>query len=108
MQAPAHGQQLELRMCGYQTFGVVEDIDGVAAVTGHHGHTDARPPVQIMRTGLGGRHAEFALQLGDQGRVTDRFCLSERTSPSSTSNSSQPIHIGSSARESVMGPAPGW
>ena len=27
------------------------------------------------------------------GRITDRFCLSDRTSPSSTSNSSQPIHI---------------
>src|SRR5271166_6808333 len=27
------------------------------------------------------------------GRITERFCLSERTSPSSTSNSSQPIHI---------------
>src|SRR6201998_226812 len=28
------------------------------------------------------------------GRITERFCLSDRTSPSSTSNSSQPIHIG--------------
>ncbi len=39
-------------MCGYQTF----EIDGVAAVTGHHGHTDARRRYRSARTGLGGRH----------------------------------------------------
>ena len=31
------------------------------------------------------------------GRITDRFCLSDRTSPSNTSNSSQPIHISGAA-----------
>ncbi len=62
-------------------------------VTGH-GYL-CRPPVQIMRTGLGGRHAEFR-PTATRGRVTDRFCLSERTSPSK--EFSQPIHIGSSAR----------
>ncbi len=46
-----------------------------------------------VRSGLGGRHAELALQLGDHGRTTERFCFSECTSPSSRSNSSQPIHI---------------
>ena len=46
-----------------------------------------------MRTGLGGRHANLRCSSATTGRTTDRFCLSECTSPSSTSNSSQPIHI---------------
>jgi hypothetical protein len=46
-QAPACGQQLELGVSGYQTFGLVENVNDVAAVTGQHGHADARPTVQI-------------------------------------------------------------
>ena len=53
-QAPVRGQQLELRMCGDQTFGRVQDVDGMAAVAGHHRHTDTRSAVQVARTGLGG------------------------------------------------------
>ena len=41
------------------------------------------------------------------GRMTERFCFSERTSPSRTSNSSQPIHIvasgGAEAAAAVAG-----
>jgi hypothetical protein len=76
LQAPARGQQLELGVSGHQAFGGVENVDDVAAVTGHHGHSDARPAVQIARTGLGGGHTELALQLGDY-RTDHRSLLFE-------------------------------
>jgi hypothetical protein len=38
------------------------------------------------------------------GRITDRFCLSDRTSPSNTSNSSQSIHIARVTEEAAPGP----
>ena len=65
-------------MCGDQAFGRVEHVDGVAAVAGHHGHADARSSVQLVRAGLGGRHAELALQLGDHG-TDHRPLLFERS-----------------------------
>ena len=42
----------------------------MATVAGHDGHADAGSPIQILRTRLGGRHAELAPQLGDDGRIT--------------------------------------
>jgi hypothetical protein len=44
-EAPAGGQQLELGVSGYQTFGRVENVDHMAPVTGHHGQADARSAV---------------------------------------------------------------
>jgi len=67
VQTPSHRKQLELWVRGHQAFGRIEHIDGMATVAGHRGHTDARPSIQVLRPGLGGRHAELALQLGDNG-----------------------------------------
>lgn len=67
VQASPRGQQLELRVCGHQAFGRIQDIDGMATVPGHQGHTDAGSLVQILGTCLGGRHTELALQLSDYG-----------------------------------------
>ena len=53
-QAPVRGQQLELTTCGDQTFGRVQNVDDMAAIAGHHRHTDTRSAVEVARTGLGG------------------------------------------------------
>ena len=45
----------------------VENVDHVGTVAGHDRHTDARSPIQLARTRLGRRHAELALQFGDDG-----------------------------------------
>src|ERR1700740_3451691 len=67
VQTPSYRQQLEFGMRGHEAFGRVEYVDRMATVAGHRGHTDSCPSIQLLRTGLGGRHTELALQLRDDG-----------------------------------------
>ena len=92
--APApRRQQFHLRPRGDQALGGVEHIDDVRAVARHHGQPNAGAAVQLLGSGLGGRHGEPALQLGDH-RAHRRALLFQRVHvPSRRSNSSQPIHI---------------
>ena len=57
-------------------------------VGGHDGHPDQRPPVQVEMTGLGGADVVLAPSSATIGRTTDRFSLSEWTSPRSRSSAS--------------------
>ncbi len=41
-----------------QAFGRVEHLDDVMAVGSDHGCAEGRPPVQVQRVHLGGRHLE--------------------------------------------------
>ena len=91
---PSDGQQLELGCAATRRSAASRTSTAWAAVAGHHGHADARPPVQIAANPS--RTADtlnLRCSSATTGRITERFSLSDRTSPSNTSNSSQPIHI---------------
>ena len=86
--APARRQQLQLRAGRDEALAAVEHVGDVAPHSAATTETPSRgPAMKVEVSRLGGRHLEAAAQLRDHGPHRCRFCFSECTSPSSTSNS---------------------
>ena len=102
-------EQLDLRPRGHQPFGGVEHVDHMRAVAGHHRNARCRP-AGADRASRSRRRTRVNVRCNSAtiGRTTERFCLSECTSPSSRSNSSQPIHMLTAVSGSTSGVSVGW